>query len=314
MVTHLNIRVRRVELEEQTPLDLIRPVPIEKYCGFAVNDDGTVSPLHAPHLVLGSSAPAMILVDTTIPSQGRYRCIFEHAALLTQNVRGVPLTLRDHPGLAITRIWSSPRQSEPKNKDTEGLSYCKLGIGPASEALRVSAPPGCSLLVNEADRMVLDVANILGSKRFFRGKAVILVGGASEEETFRRGISRDFVVNADGSISPKQAPNLAIGYCSNDSLSSDLAQDCKFYDEVTDYGFDHVAARISGMRAYPRGHELAEGGAAYSRDVFGRWGRHASNFALRCCRSGRGIFVFATEVPPLTTTATLRKPQPLQPP
>ncbi len=126
------------------------------------------------------------------------RCVFEHAATLKSGGEA-PLTLTSHPGLAVMDMWSPDRQAGE-------WTYVELAIGDASAAQRFRRKG--NFLVRP-DGKVLDVA----MWRHEEGNhlvAVIHTAGQAKQ-TFKGGGGRDFVINGDGTISPKHASQLVVG-------------------------------------------------------------------------------------------------------
>ena len=92
---------------------------------WTINDDGTISAKHHPHLVLGVQVPGMILVNRDSPE----RCIFEEAAKLKAGGKA-SLTLKSHPGQGIGKKYLDERWAGP-------WRYIESGCGPAEFAVSV---------------------------------------------------------------------------------------------------------------------------------------------------------------------------------
>ena len=142
----------------------------------------------------GGPKPKLVLMKAEDPR----RCVFEHAATLKSGGEA-PLTLTSHPGLAVIDMWAPDRQAGP-------WTYVELAIGDASAALRFRRKGN---FLMRPDGKVLDVA----MWQFIEGNnlvAVIHTAGQAKQ-TFKGGGGRDFVINDDGTISPKKASHLVVG-------------------------------------------------------------------------------------------------------
>lgn len=126
-------------------------------------------------------------------------CIFEHAHHL-RGPEGALLTLASHPGWAVVPRYEYPRSAEE-------WRYIELGLGPSRMAAHMQLQG--EFLVRLHDERVMDIAhwkyeegntlNVLRSARCHPGHTRYGNGG------------RSFVVNADGTISPKLATHLVLG-------------------------------------------------------------------------------------------------------
>ena len=93
---------------------------------FIFNHDGTLSPQHAQHLVLGVATPDCTLVS--INSANKLTVASAH------ELRGggsVALHLSSHPGYAIVPKFA------PRRINEWHVSYAHWGVGPAAEAMTV---------------------------------------------------------------------------------------------------------------------------------------------------------------------------------
>merc|ERR1719421_757162 len=123
---------------------------------------------------------------------------FERAASLHH--QAVPLTLASHPHLAVVPRYEYPRAADE-------WRYIELGIGPQDMAM-VAQMQG-EFLVRLHDERVLDIAHW----KYEVGNTLNVLKSANCHPGHTRygGGGRSFVVNSDGSISPKHAPHLALG-------------------------------------------------------------------------------------------------------
>ena len=125
--------------------------------------------------------------------------IFQHAHALS-GVEGAPLTLVSHPGWAVVPRYDYPRSAAE-------WRYIELGLGPDHMAAHMRLDG--EFLVRMHDERVMDIAhwqyeegntlNVLRSAHNHPGNTRYGNGG------------RSFVVNHDGTISPKRASHLVLG-------------------------------------------------------------------------------------------------------
>lgn len=176
-----------------------------------VNPDGTVSPKPARHLLLGNRDGTLALVRKGSPDAcvlanvektEEYKSIKagEQAACGFTNI---DLTLSSHPGLAIVPKWTDTRNAWGE------WDYIDLGVGAASKCVKASYD-GQFIATNQIHHteMVFDVS----MWKFHEGNHLVLVKGhTSQQETRKFGGGRDFVIHADGTISPKPARHLLLG-------------------------------------------------------------------------------------------------------
>ena len=178
---------------------------------FVFNHDGSISPQHAPHLVLGVSTPDCTLVSMTSPNKVTIANAHE-----LRSGGSVPLHLSSHPGYAIVPKFA------PRRINEWGVAYAHWGIAPAKEARLGdgSAPLPASVRLEGSYLMsthsashdfILDVpfAKLhVGCDNL--PLAVISFDDRSKNRE-PNNKARLFQVNADGSISPSRAPHLALG-------------------------------------------------------------------------------------------------------
>jgi hypothetical protein len=150
-------------------------------------------------------------------------CKFENAEALRKGLSAQPLTISSHPGLAVVAQCEAPRIHE------DACEYIRLGVAPRAFAkpLRASlvgtllarAPVTVRTTFEEEGeavgepivkeyRMVFDVAF---GKVQADGQVNMLQpleGAPTKEED---AMARDFMINDDGSISPKAASHLVLG-------------------------------------------------------------------------------------------------------
>ena len=185
-------------LKEKSP----RPFGCYK---FVVNEDATMSPLENPDLAVGIGLPPLVLVSRNSPNRfilrfgdelrGSQSTKVEH---ISSNEEGFPLELISHPGQAImTQIESALNVSEARVK--------MMGIGPSKDAIQVSY--NGKVIARCSDGAIF----ALQGYQYEVGVPVILFRGNSRKLSRWKGGVIDFVINKEGSISPKHAPNFAIG-------------------------------------------------------------------------------------------------------
>ncbi len=137
----------------------------------------------------------LILVRRNSPG----RCVLAPAAVagLTAG-RAARLLLERPEGSAITVPSRSGFQTGQYN-------FLPLNVGPEAEALEASYD--CTFLERQADGRIFDV----NEWRLERGNHLWLLSEPSGELTRRAGAGRSFLVNRDGTVSPQQRPELALG-------------------------------------------------------------------------------------------------------
>ena len=166
---------------------------------YRVNEDGTISPWHAPELVLGAAPPKLLLLRAGSPRQ----LLFADVALqLFSGARGVPLI--SDSGLAIVPVGVKPVDA------IGGWRYLELAVCAASQAqhaVRVGLEGLAVLEVNH--EMVLDVGNLTGGVS--EGPAVLLTGGRTRLETLKPASRRSFAFNGDGTLGVVGYPLLVVG-------------------------------------------------------------------------------------------------------
>jgi len=179
--------------------------------GFVINENGTVSTSSRPDLVLGLGYyPRLYLVD-----RFSMNCaIFKNAHVLLQskkssyadNDTGIPLELTSHPTYAIAPISSViPLKF--------GICQMKLGLGPKEKALQVVYVKN-KLFVSGSNNLYLcspyGGGNIIiaGSKIPYNSQSLL----SKLLRYFLLDNMSNFSVNDDGTISPLNAPHLALGF------------------------------------------------------------------------------------------------------
>jgi len=175
---------------------------------WTLNDDGTLSAMHAPHLVVGMEMPDCTLVDA---SDSQKRLVLEDR--VAKALRGggdAALTLKSHPGCAIC-----PKSKESQRIDQIGISFQQLTVGGAADAMTVRLEPPFLISTLPASRdYVADVP--FGSFSVHcegpHGKLPIAVI-KEEHGNAKNGsnAARLFQLNADNTISPVSAPHLVFG-------------------------------------------------------------------------------------------------------
>lgn len=185
---------------------------------FIVHKDGSISPATDRHLVLGVTPyPAVTLV----PRDSRHRLIFQNAHQFWSApapVNGTALILSSHPGLAVVP------QSRRRFGAFQIYEMQQLGIGKAKDAIRLrsldymrhhefllSVPferdmsmglLPLNLQLEENTPVLLMRYNITEMSNWIAG--MLLTGIRATGNT-------TWIVNAEGSISPANAPHLALG-------------------------------------------------------------------------------------------------------
>ena len=141
-----------------------------------------------------------------VPLASPYRCVFEHADCLGPSEPAQQLTFSSHPGYGI---------------GIRGHQYAVAGATLWSRWEVVTAPADIALSFEmDADGFLICMS---GEHRFLRheqsgfdndyaGRNLTLVQGSNEETTrTSRGGACKFMLHADGSLSPTEAPHLVLG-------------------------------------------------------------------------------------------------------
>jgi len=183
---------------------------------FVINEDGTVSTARCSNLVLGLSYfPKLYLVDRMSPN----RAVFKNVDALHQSrnspgysdAEGIKLELISHPTYAIA-------PTSARIVIRFGSGFIKLGLGSEENALRV---------VYRINKFIIQSCNnsYLSHKlpASFAGNQIIAIGGDKpnfSESLFTKFVLMNFIwgkwtefsLNGDGTISPLNAPHLALGF------------------------------------------------------------------------------------------------------
>ena len=196
---------------------------------FIVNTDGSLSPVEAQHLVIGISRfPAVTLMERFSP----HRLMFQNAESFWNAPapikNGTALVLKSHPGLAVVTY---PRYRGafglinvmdvlvgPANNDTyrtfhlfsqDSKNHHEFSLRDAEGAYLV--PMNLDLQLDVPLRMIK--YNVSQSTAATVALSMLLLTGESAI----------WIVNLEGSISPLNAPHLALG--------------CKYISDFVDKGF-----------------------------------------------------------------------------
>jgi len=182
---------------------------------FVINEDGTVSPKNCQNLVLGLCFhPKLFLVDRF----SQNRAVFKNIDVLLKKKESdddddaVMLELLSHPNFAIT-----PISTLVSHNLAAGCGHMKLGLGPKENSIKV---------VYRKNKIIVSASNYFFLCLYFygafAGNQVMLVGSETPiEHNFLKRISikiyrlflfSDFFINEDGTISPSNAPHLALGF------------------------------------------------------------------------------------------------------
>ena len=123
---------------------------------------------------------------------------FENAHALRQSGAPRLLTLRN--GMAVVPRYDYPRKHEE-------WSYIELGLGPRHMAMRVRLEG--EFLVREHDERVFDIAHW----KYEKGNNLVLLRSTACHPGHTRygNGGRSFVINPDGTLSPKCAQHLVLG-------------------------------------------------------------------------------------------------------
>ena len=168
---------------------------------FVLNEDGTISAAHAPHLCLGMMLPDVTLVS--ISSADKF--IFDQAHKL-QSGASTALTLASHPGYAVVPKF------DPRRIDEWGVSYVHWGVAAAHNAAVIRKEGSFILSTQPASSdFILDVPF---DKRHEGSDGIPMAVIKFDDPSLNKehhNAARLFVVNGDGSISPERSPHLALG-------------------------------------------------------------------------------------------------------
>uniref|UniRef100_A0A7S2VWJ4 Uncharacterized protein n=1 Tax=Triparma pacifica TaxID=91992 RepID=A0A7S2VWJ4_9STRA len=173
---------------------------------WVINSDGTISPKHHLHLTLGVQAPKMVLVAKDDPCQ----LTFKNASCLRDGEE-VELSLSSHYEMGVARAYNEEKRFGPWRFTESCIS--------SSSPIRVSYVDSNFIMLADAD-LVFDVS-------FWKmepGNTVNFVGGTNaKEKTMLGGGGRDWIIDDDGSISPKRHSHLSLGCCLESSPEPEIA-------------------------------------------------------------------------------------------
>jgi hypothetical protein len=140
------------------------------------------------------------------------KCVFENAYSLVAGKGPVALTLKSHPGHAITSLGNAYIKYGAYGVNIRN----DLGVGPAEDALLVMAVKtnpsihleslGGHFIVNDWDQKLFEVE----LKTFRNGISVHRANGFIDSIGYKTK-GREFAINSDGTISPSGVPNLVLG-------------------------------------------------------------------------------------------------------
>jgi len=161
-------------------------------------ENGTISAAKTPHLVLGVDLPDLTLVNAM---NSECALVFDRIDDKLDEGLAVPLTLKSHPAYAIC-----PQTDTPQRIEEWKVSYQRLGIGSKQHALVVKRDT--DFIVSSSQNFILDIP----FDKFVEGTdgqtlSVLSMDNASKNKTK----SRRFVMNINGTISPKAVPHLVLG-------------------------------------------------------------------------------------------------------
>ena len=191
---------------------------------FKWNGDGTLSPAHASHLVLGLPSKD---AEPTFPynADGEFAVlgdkgsksalVFEHAKALKQG-EAKPLTLKSHPGRALVG-------REPTAESVAEWSVIQIGLGPAEVAINAQLQEK-EFVSRTADGRVFDIHHwqmIVGNRLCLLKSAAAHPARTRLRHKAGPG-GRSFVFNSDGTLSPLMAPNLVL--CAQDAKAVDYTK------------------------------------------------------------------------------------------
>jgi hypothetical protein len=189
---------------------------IEYRCPFVVNTDGSISPLEAPHLAIGISRfPAVTLMERFSPN----RFIFQNAETFWNApapVNGTALVLKSHPGLAVVTY--------PRYRGAFGLvNVMDVLVGPANNDTYRTLHLLARDSFRHHDFTLRDAtgANLVPmSMNLFPDVPLKLMKYNVSQSTFVNAVlslliqterNATWIINAEGSISPVNAPHLVLG-------------------------------------------------------------------------------------------------------
>ena len=189
-------------------------------CHFVINADGTLSPVVRPKLVIGiSPLPAVTLVSRASPD----RLLFRYADRFWSApapVDGVPLELASNPGFAVVPVGKPYRAFKL-------MTVQELGVGPVEDAVRLFSLDDrvhhqFLLTTKRATENQNDKAMTLVSMdlKLENGVPMRLIQYSEKRQRWLGGIlhamlidgrNATWIINEEGSISPLNAPSLALG-------------------------------------------------------------------------------------------------------
>ena len=154
-----------------------------------------------------AGAPSKLIM---VRKRSRQKLVLEHGEALARG-KLVPLTLKSHPGKAI--VLRYPKMY-PLRKERRVYF---VGVGDViPTGKKTDADAGAPLMVKlEQGKFIMRpsdgfvLAKAIGGGNTVCGKGMVLVAGPSDEETLKAGC--EFAVNADGTVSPVDAPRLVLG-------------------------------------------------------------------------------------------------------
>lgn len=158
-------------------------------------------------------APKVVLVDRDSELARPRQLVLEHHEILRKGGEA-RLTLASHPGCAVVQIDPTPRG--PYKVWGSAWMVHDLGIGPAAKAivLRGEQFKGAFYLVRDSDHRVLNVSEWKAED----GKPLELIREQRDPDPHGKTMSaygkpggRAFLVNSDGTVSPRDAPQLVLG-------------------------------------------------------------------------------------------------------
>jgi len=172
--------------------------------GWIIRQDGKVSPEQAPHLCLGA-LPQCGLHLVSRDSQNRltfeYHLELKESQnnLIPNDKKGIPLTLSSHPNCGVVY------RSESPTFEVHNFTVVHLCIGGPSESSALARfSKSKELVLDEHGGIVMFVVGGL----LERGRGVI----AKRYNCDQPRPGQPFQVNDDGSISPVDAPHIALGF------------------------------------------------------------------------------------------------------
>ena len=173
---------------------------------LVINEGGEISPKGYPSIALGFGDPPIFLVPRDSPN----RVILQYGSELKHNmlpqVGYDPITdqskifsfeLRSHPGQSIVRSQRDVKVGK--------CTMNSLRIGPIDKGIKLSHDGRILACANTGLVMKVPTSEVCA------GSILILYKETSKSATIAKGEGCDFTINDDGSISPLNAPHLAIG-------------------------------------------------------------------------------------------------------